>query len=72
MDFKVAGTTKGITSIQMDIKIEGLDLKIMEEALENARKGRLHILKEMAKAIAAPRAECPARDRRRTRIDTAR
>ncbi len=44
MDFKVAGTTQGITSIQMDIKIEGLDLKIMEEALEKARKGRLHIL----------------------------
>jgi polyribonucleotide nucleotidyltransferase len=48
MDFKVAGTEKGITSIQMDIKI-------MEEALERARKGRLHILKEMAKALPAPR-----------------
>ncbi len=57
MDFKVAGTTNGITSIQMDIKIEGMDLKIMEEALEKARKGRLHILKEMAKALAAPRPE---------------
>lgn len=57
MDFKVAGTTSGITSIQMDIKIEGLDLKIMEEALEKARKGRLHILKEMEKALATPRAE---------------
>jgi len=57
MDFKVAGTTTGITSIQMDIKIEGLDLKIMEDALEKARKGRLHILKEMGKALAAPRAE---------------
>jgi polyribonucleotide nucleotidyltransferase len=57
MDFKVAGTTAGITSIQMDIKIEGLDLKIMEEALEKARKGRLHILKEMGKALAAPRPE---------------
>jgi polyribonucleotide nucleotidyltransferase len=57
MDFKVAGTEKGITSIQMDIKIEGLDLKIMEQALDKARKGRLHILKEMAKALAAPRAE---------------
>ena len=57
MDFKVAGTTSGITSIQMDIKIEGLDLKIMEEALEKARKGRLHILKEMGKALAAPRPE---------------
>jgi polyribonucleotide nucleotidyltransferase len=57
MDFKVAGTATGITSIQMDIKIEGLDLKIMEDALEKARKGRLHILKEMGKALAAPRAE---------------
>ncbi len=57
MDFKVAGTTGGITSIQMDIKIEGMDLKIMEQALENARKGRLHILKEMGKALDAPRAE---------------
>ncbi|MFZ5623853.1 MAG: polyribonucleotide nucleotidyltransferase [Gemmatimonadota bacterium] len=57
MDFKVAGTTAGITSIQMDIKIEGLDLRIMEEALEKARKGRLHILAEMAKALPAPRPE---------------
>ena len=57
MDFKVAGTEKGITSIQMDIKIEGLDLKIMEQALEQARKGRLHILKEMAKALPTPRTE---------------
>ena len=57
MDFKVAGTTTGITSIQMDIKIEGLDLKIMEEALENARKGRLHILEQMAKALPTHRAD---------------
>ncbi len=57
MDFKVAGTEKGITSIQMDIKIEGLDLAIMAEALEKARNGRLHILKEMKKALAAPRAD---------------
>jgi polyribonucleotide nucleotidyltransferase len=57
MDFKVAGTEKGITSIQMDIKILGLELKIMEQALERARKGRLHILKEMSKALAAPRPE---------------
>jgi polyribonucleotide nucleotidyltransferase len=55
MDFKVAGTEKGITSIQMDIKIQGLDLSIMAEALEKARNGRLHILKEMKKALAAPR-----------------
>jgi polyribonucleotide nucleotidyltransferase len=57
MDFKVAGTEKGITSIQMDIKIEGLDLKIMEQALEKARKGRLFILKEMAKVLGGPRTE---------------
>ena len=57
MDFKVAGTERGITSIQMDIKIEGLDLKIMEEALEKARKGRLHILKEMAKVLPEPRTD---------------
>ena len=57
MDFKVAGTAAGITSIQMDIKIEGLDLKIMEEALEKARKGRLHILGEMAKVLTSARKE---------------
>jgi polyribonucleotide nucleotidyltransferase len=57
MDFKVAGTERGITSIQMDIKIEGLDLRIMEEALEKAKKGRLHILKEMAKTLPSPRTE---------------
>jgi polyribonucleotide nucleotidyltransferase len=57
MDFKVAGTEKGITSIQMDIKIQGLDLEIMKQALEKARKGRLHILKEMAKAMPEPRTE---------------
>jgi polyribonucleotide nucleotidyltransferase len=57
MDFKVAGTRNGITSIQMDIKIEGLDLKIMTEALAQAKEGRLHILGEMDKALAEPRAE---------------
>src|SRR5919199_1703982 len=57
MDFKVAGTRDGITSIQMDIKIEGLDLDIMREALAQAREGRLHILGEMRKALAAPRPE---------------
>src|SRR5687767_2732108 len=55
MDFKVAGTANGITSIQMDIKIEGLDLGIMREALDQAREGRLHILAEMDKALAAPK-----------------
>ena len=57
MDFKVAGTGTGITSIQMDIKIEGLDLQIMKEALAQAREGRLHILSEMEKALAQPRTE---------------
>ncbi|MBL0939866.1 MAG: polyribonucleotide nucleotidyltransferase [Gemmatimonadaceae bacterium] len=57
MDFKVAGTKDGITSIQMDIKIEGLDIKIMEEALAQAKEGRLHILGEMDKALSAPRTE---------------
>jgi polyribonucleotide nucleotidyltransferase len=57
MDFKVAGTKTGITSIQMDIKIQGLDLKIMKEALAQAREGRLHILGEMEKAMSEPRKE---------------
>jgi polyribonucleotide nucleotidyltransferase len=57
MDFKVAGTAAGITSIQMDIKIEGLDLQIMKEALAQAKEGRLHILAEMNKALAEPRAD---------------
>ncbi len=51
MDFKVAGTKDGITSIQMDIKIQGLDLKIMTEALAQAKQGRMHILGEMDKAL---------------------
>jgi len=55
MDFKVAGTEKGITSIQMDIKIEGLEIEIMREALTRAHEGRLHILGEMKKALAGPR-----------------
>ncbi|OLE16952.1 MAG: polyribonucleotide nucleotidyltransferase, partial [Gemmatimonas sp. 13_1_20CM_3_60_15] len=57
MDFKVAGTEQGITSIQMDIKIEGLDFQIVKEALAQAREGRLHILSEMAKALTEPRAD---------------
>ncbi|MCK5764582.1 MAG: S1 RNA-binding domain-containing protein, partial [Bacteroidales bacterium] len=55
MDFKVTGTRDGITACQMDIKVEGLSYKILEEALEQARKGRVHILDEMAKTIAEPR-----------------
>ncbi len=57
MDFKVAGTRNGITSIQMDIKIEGLDLKIMSEALAQAKEGRMHILGEMDKALPEVRSD---------------
>jgi polyribonucleotide nucleotidyltransferase len=57
MDFKVAGTDQGITSIQMDIKIQGLSLDIMREALSQALVGRLHILGEMAKALPEPRGD---------------
>jgi polyribonucleotide nucleotidyltransferase len=54
MDFKVAGTANGITSLQMDIKIAGITPEIMEQALAQARDGRLHILDEMNKALSAP------------------
>lgn len=57
MDFKVTGTKEGITACQMDIKIQGLTMDIMEQALEQAREGRLHILGEMMKAISEPRPE---------------
>lgn len=57
MDFKVAGSTQGITALQMDIKITGVTREIMSEALEQARQGRLHILKKMAEGIPAPRSE---------------
>jgi len=57
MDFKVAGTAKGITALQMDIKIAGLDRDLMKTALEQAKEGRLHILGEMNKALSAPRDE---------------
>ncbi|HNQ78498.1 MAG TPA: polyribonucleotide nucleotidyltransferase [Acidobacteriota bacterium] len=55
MDFKVAGTREGITALQMDIKVSGISFDIMREALEQARKGRLHLLDEMAKTLEAPR-----------------
>ena len=55
MDFKVAGTAAGITALQMDIKVSGVTAEIMRKALEQARQGRLHILAEMARTIAAPR-----------------
>ncbi len=57
MDFKVAGTKDGITAIQMDIKIQGVSFEIMQEALERAREGRLHILEVMNQCIDTPRPE---------------
>jgi len=57
MDFKVAGTINGITATQMDIKIDGLSYEVLEQALEQARKGRLHIMGEMMKTLDAPRPE---------------
>jgi polyribonucleotide nucleotidyltransferase len=55
MDFKVAGTSKGVTALQMDIKIDGITEEIMEIALNQAREGRLHILGEMNRVISEPR-----------------
>jgi polyribonucleotide nucleotidyltransferase len=57
MDFKVTGTREGITALQMDIKIAGINAQIMAEALEQAKKGRLYILDVMAKALPEPRTE---------------
>ena len=55
MDFKVAGSAEGITALQMDIKTDSLSFEVIEKALEQAREGRLHILKEMEKVLAAPK-----------------
>jgi polyribonucleotide nucleotidyltransferase len=60
MDFKVTGTADGITACQMDIKIEGLKYHIMEEALAQAREGRLHILGKITDTLAAPKADVKA------------
>lgn len=57
MDFKVTGTTEGITACQMDIKVDGLSYDVLAQALDQAKKGRLHILGEMAKTITEPRAQ---------------
>ena len=57
MDFKLAGTRQGITSVQMDIKIDGLAVETMRDALTRAKTARLHILDEMEKALSAPREE---------------
>jgi len=60
MDFKVAGTSDGVTALQMDIKIEGITREIMEQALAQANSARLHILEQMAAAITIPRQEMSA------------
>ncbi|MCX7643860.1 MAG: polyribonucleotide nucleotidyltransferase [Rhodobacteraceae bacterium] len=60
MDFKVAGTANGITSLQMDIKVAGITPAIMKQALAQAKEGRLHILAEMSKALSGARAEFSA------------
>jgi polyribonucleotide nucleotidyltransferase len=57
MDFKVAGTSTGVSALQMDIKIDGITEEIMKTALEQAKRGRLHILAEMAKVLDTPRTE---------------
>jgi len=61
MDFKVAGTTQGITAMQMDVKVDGVPLHILREALEKARVARLHILETMTNEIAAPREQISSR-----------
>jgi polyribonucleotide nucleotidyltransferase len=57
MDFKVTGTAAGITACQMDLKVEGLDYNVLKEALYQAKEGRLHILDEISKTLAAPKAD---------------
>ena len=60
MDFKVTGTEQGITACQMDIKVDGLDYKVLEEALSQAKEGRMHILGEMMKTLSEPREDFKA------------
>lgn len=55
MDFKTAGTTEGVTACQMDMKVQGISFEVLEEALEQARTGRMHILEKMAENISTPR-----------------
>ena len=61
MDFKVAGTTEGVTAVQMDVKVDGVPLQVLVEALEKARLARLHILEIMNKEISEPRKEISPR-----------
>ncbi len=68
MDFKVAGTREGVTAIQMDMKVKGVDRSILEQALQQAHSGRLHILDRMNEVIAAPRPDLSPRAPRITCI----
>jgi polyribonucleotide nucleotidyltransferase len=61
MDFKVAGTAEGVTAIQMDVRVDGVETHILAEALEKARVARLHILETMLQEIATPRASISPR-----------
>src|SRR3989338_3557656 len=61
MDFKVAGTSEGITGVQMDVKVDGVPLKVLNEAFEQAKKARLQILEVITKEISAPRADISPR-----------
>jgi polyribonucleotide nucleotidyltransferase len=69
MDFKVAGTRKGLTATQMDMKVRGLSFEILKSALEQSRRGRLHILEEMEKTMTEPRTELSPYAPRITSID---
>jgi polyribonucleotide nucleotidyltransferase len=68
MDFKVTGTRKGITACQMDIKIDGLSFDVLAEALEQAKKGRMHILDKIEETLTKPRADLKPNAPRSTRI----
>jgi polyribonucleotide nucleotidyltransferase len=67
MDFKVAGTDRGITALQMDIKIQGITQEIMKVALDQAKEGRLHILGIMKQAVPARASRCPTTRRASSR-----
>jgi polyribonucleotide nucleotidyltransferase len=69
MDFKITGTKDGITACQMDIKVDGLSYEVLNQALEQAKEGRLHILGEMAKTLEAPRPDMKPHAPRSTQIE---
>lgn len=69
MDFKVTGTRKGITACQMDMKVEGLSYQVLEEALEQAKRGRFHILDKLEETLSEPRAELKPHAPRSVRVN---